>query len=389
MLENKSVGQWTMSLPVPVEFGEGCLNKLGNHLKEYRRAILLTGKRAMKESGVTDRICGLLTEAGVEYRVYDGVSPDPDYIEIEEAAQIAKELGADVIIGCGGGSVLDAAKATAVAATHDGPILDYRAGGTREITSATLPVIAITATSGTGSHIGRAAVISDPERGLKFPIFSDYMYPTLAFCDPEILRTMPPNVTACTGFDAFAHALEGYLSTAENPMGNLCAREAIRIITQTLPKAYENGDDLELRAIMGWADTLAGVCLATNSIITPHAISLAIGKRYGIAHGAALASIMPSCLRHSAHGAIEKLADVARLMGCTEPLSESALADWTIDAVKRLAASVGLDKSIQAYGIPATDIDSIAEDVNTHYHFRTTCDPVPPDTAKLVEILKK
>ncbi|MBI2842624.1 MAG: iron-containing alcohol dehydrogenase [Armatimonadetes bacterium] len=380
--------QWTMSLPAPVEFGAGCVDRIVNYTRDYKRALIVTGKRAMKESRVTDRVCGLLDDSGVRCRVFAGASPDPVYTEVEAAASMAKEFGADIIIGIGGGSAIDTAKAAAVSASHEGHILEYRVRGSREITSAVLPTIAITATSGTGSHIGRASVIADDERGLKHALISDYLFPKVAFCDPEILRTMPAYVTAASGFDAFSHALEGYLSVSEDPFGNLCAKEAIKIITRTLPRVYRDGDNLDLRAEMAWADTLAGVSLATNAIITAHALTLALGKRYGIAHGAALACIMPACLAHSRNAAAEKLADVARLMGCAEDFGTESLADRAIEEVERLISSIGLDKSLTDYGFTERDMDSVVEDSLTYFSFRMNFDPAPVDHGALVRILR-
>ena len=278
---------WLLHLPVPVEFGAGCLGRLDKHLGGARRALLVTGRHAMKTAGVTDRIGGILTAAGCAVQVYEGISAEPNYDEIEAAAAMARQFGAKVIIGCGGGSAMDAAKAVAVAATHPGPVMDYVLNGPRQITAVTLPVIAISATSGTGSHVGRIAVLSDRSRGIKRSLISDYLYPRAAFCDAEILRSMPPDVTAVTGFDAFAQALEGYLSRADSPMGKVCAQEALRVIYQALPEAIRSGDDLALRNRMAWGDTLAGISLATNAIITPHSFSMVLGGRYGITHAAA------------------------------------------------------------------------------------------------------
>jgi alcohol dehydrogenase class IV len=377
---------WTMNLPVPVEFGIGSLQRLEKYLDRGCKAFVVTYD-VMIATGVIDRIRNLLETAGVEGLVFDNVSPEPKSEQIEEAGVLAREFGADVILGCGGGSALDAAKATAVAATHPGPIVDYVASGPGTITEATLPNIAISSTSGTGSHVSRASVVSDQRRKVKRALFSDYLYPRAAICDPEILRTMPPEVTAATGFDAFAHALEGYLSREENPMGMLCAQEAMRIIYRTLPRVIEHSDDLDLRLEMAWADTLAGISLATNAVVIPHEIGMVLGGRYGISHSQAIASVMVACLEHSRDGAVGKLANVARLLGCTEPWSDEALADWVIEAVKRFIASLGLEKSPAEYGVLEEDFDDIAREVRTDFASRIDADPVPTDVPGLARIL--
>jgi alcohol dehydrogenase class IV len=382
------MASWTMNLPVPVEFGAGSLQRLEGYLGRGYKAFVVTYE-VMRATGVIDRIRDLLETAGIESLVFDRVSPEPKSEQVEEAAALAREFGADVIVGCGGGSALDAAKATAVAATHPGSIMDYVANGPGTITEATLPNIAISSTSGTGSHVSRASVVSDRGRKIKRALFSDYLYPRAAICDPEILRTMPPEVTAATGFDAFAHALEGYLSREENPMGILCAQEAMRIIHRALPRVIEHGDDLDLRLEMAWADTLAGISLATNAVVIPHEIGMVLGGRYGISHSQAIASVLVACLEHSRDGAVGKLANVARLLGCMQPWSDDGLADWAIKAVKRFIASLGLAKSPSELGVPETDFDDIAREVRTDFASRIDADPVPTDAAGLARILRR
>jgi alcohol dehydrogenase class IV len=387
MKDESVMENWTLNLPVPVEFGPGALRKITGRLAGYAKALVVTGRRAMKEAGVTDRLRNLLSGAGVENELYDCVSPDPNYEEIEEAADRARRFGAQVIIGCGGGSALDAAKAVAVAATHPGPIMDYR-GGTKTITAATLPILAVSATSGTGSHVGRVAVLSDRRQKIKRAFFSDYMYPKAAFCDPEILRTMPRDVTAATGFDAFAHALEGFLSSQENPMGNLCAQEAIRVIHETLPRVLEHGDDLDLRGRMAWGDTLAGISLATNTVVIPHVIGMVLGGRYGATHGPGIASVTVACLKHSRPGAVDKLAAVARLLGCRETGGPEQLADEAILAVEEFLRAIGLTRTPADYGMKESDIDDIAREVRTVFAARVEADPVPTDAAGIAAILR-
>jgi alcohol dehydrogenase class IV len=388
-LYGMSTKSWTLRLPVPVEFGQGSLKRCGEYLTGIRRVLVVTGKRAMKTAGVTDALGGLLTSAGIEYQVFDQVSPDPGYVEVDEAARQAREFQAGAIIGCGGGSALDSAKAIAVAATHPGSSWDYVFRGPRQVTAATLPIIAITTTSGTGSHVGRIAVLSDHQQKVKRPIFSDYLYPRAAICDPEILCHMPQEVTATSGFDAFAQALEGFLSQVENPMGNLGAQEALRIIPAILPRVLERPDDLELRSMMAWADTLQGFSLATNAVLAPHAIAMVLGGRHKISHARAIASVMVPCLRHSRKGAVAKLAYVARLMGCTGSLSDESLADWAIEAIEGLIRQLGLKKSPKDYGVAESEHESIAREVRETYAMRLDVDPAPKTVDDLALILEE
>ena len=379
---------WTLNLPVPVEFGTGALEKLPAYLSGLRRALVVTGRHAMKKAGVTDRLGAVLEGAGIAHAVFDELSAEPEHTEIEAAGERARAMEADVIVGCGGGSAMDAAKAVAVAATHPGPIMEYIVNGPRQITGATLPIVAVSSTSGTGSHVGRVAVLSDRGKRIKRALISDCLYPRAAVCDPEILRTMPREVTASTGFDAFAQALEGLLARSENPLGNLCAKEAMRVIFDTLPRVLEKPDDPELRNRMAWGDTLAGISLATNAVVIPHVIGMVLGGRYGISHGRSIATVTAACLRHSRPGAGHKLAHIAGLLGCPAGRDEESRADWAIGAIEGFIARIGMKKNVLEYGVPEAEFDSIAAEVHANFGARVDADPVPTDAAGLAAILR-
>ncbi|MHB0856290.1 MAG: iron-containing alcohol dehydrogenase family protein [Anaerolineae bacterium] len=380
--------KWTMRLPVPVEFGAGCLCELPKYLDGLRRVQIVTGRNAMRAAGVTERLCRILAGSGVGTQVYDNVSAEPNCEEVDEAAAQARAFGAQAVVGLGGGSALDAAKAVALMATHPGKVMEYIGYSGGSITSATLPVIAVTSTSGTGSHVGRVAVVSDRSQGVKRALASDYLLPRVAICDAEILRTMPRDVTANTGWDAFSHAWEGYLSNLENPMGALCALEALRLIHDTLPQVLEDPDNLALRDTMAWADTLAGISLATNAVVIPHVIAMVLGGRYGIAHGPAIAAVTLASLQHSRPNATRKLADVGRALGCVG-VGEGALADAAIAEIGRFLAAIGLPASVAAYDVPEAAFESIGTEVSTAFALRVQADPVPTDAEGLAAILRR
>ncbi len=380
---------WTLKLPVTVEFGPGSIKKIPPYLSSYRRALLVTQLFGTAAEVVIDQIINLLRENDIETKVFSEFPAEPSYQEVEKGAVLARDFRADVVVAYGGGSSMDTAKLIALAAAHSGSILDYRVGGTQVITAATLPIVVIPSTSGTGSHIGRVAVVSEPEKKLKRFMASDYLYPRVAFCDAEILRYMPREITATSGFDAFAQALESYLSSSENPMGNLCAQEAMRIIAATLPRVYEDGQNLELRSAMAWADTLQGIAMSANAVLTPHVIAMVLGGRYHIPHARAIASVMPACLRHSKKGAIDKLANVAQLMGCTETYPSESLAEWAIAGIEKLIEKIGLKKTPAEYGIPPEDYQHIAEEVKKNFAMRLEADPVPKEVSDLVAILRQ
>ncbi|MBP5738856.1 MAG: iron-containing alcohol dehydrogenase [Abditibacteriota bacterium] len=377
--------RWILSLPTKVEFGEGALSSLATHAAGYKKALVVTGRNAMRKAGVTDRVCALLKEAGVESFVFADVSPDPDCTEVSRAGEIVGAEKIDLLVAVGGGSAIDCAKAVSVIATNPGEPMDYVMGtGTRAVENDCLPVIAVSATSGTGSHIGKASVLSDRSKNIKRTILSDRIYPKVAVCDPEVLKTMPPSVTAATGFDAFTHAFEGYLSSVENPMGNVCAAEAIKIILKTLPAVYKDGSNLELRARMSWAETLAGVSLASNGISTPHALAMVAGGKFHITHGVALAMVTPAWIEHTAPGAKDKFAAIAGALGYTgsDPVA------FVAETVKDLIVSIGLTERLADYGVKESDLEALALDARAGFDFRIKADPVPPTDEETALILK-
>lgn len=380
---------WTMNLPVPVEFGVGCVEKISSYTTGCNRALIVSQLMGTPAEYIIDQIVEVLSKEDLPSKVFHEFAPESNHDEIEQGAALARDFGADIIVGYGGGSSMDAAKLIALGAAHPEPLLSYRVGGTHTITEATLPTLMVPSTSGTGSHIGRVAVVSENENSIKRFMASDHLYPRAAFCDPAVLKEMPREVTATSGFDAFAQALEGYLSGSENPMGNFCAQEALRIITATLPRVLENGDDLDLRAAMSWADTLGAVSVATNAVLTAHVLGMVLGGRYHLPHGRAVAVVTVAALRHSRPQAISKLANIARLMGCSRELSDEALADWAIDAIEKLIHTVGLDKNLKNYGVPEKDFPKIAEEVKANFSMRLDVDPVKKDVDDLVWILEQ
>jgi alcohol dehydrogenase class IV len=171
-------------------------------------------------------------------------------------------------------------------------------------------------------------------------------------------------------------------------MGSLCAQEAMRIIHATLPAVLRDGSDLDLRARMAWGDTLAGISLATNAVVIPHVLAMVLGGRHGIVHGRAISSVTLACLRHSRAGAVPKLARIARLLDPEAEASPEGLADRAIDAVGRVIADIGMERSVAEHGVPEGEFEDIAREVDANFRTRIDADPVPTDAAGLVRILR-
>ncbi|MGC9308764.1 MAG: iron-containing alcohol dehydrogenase, partial [Thermoplasmatota archaeon] len=240
---------FTQYNPVKVVFGSGTVENIGSLVREHGgAALIVTGQSSMKKTGVLDRVVASLDETGVESMVFDKVEPNPSFPTVDAGAEQAKEC--DLVIGLGGGSAMDAAKAIAIAAANNRPIADFYNG---EEPLRTMPIFAIASTAGTGSEVDRYFVLTNPKTKGKHGWGHPSTYPEAAIVDPAVMATMPPRLTASTGLDAFFHALEAYISLKATPMSDLYAREALRRIIDDLPVAYRHGDDMDARSSMALA----------------------------------------------------------------------------------------------------------------------------------------
>lgn len=228
--------------PTEIRFGRGRLIQVGPAVARLgRRCLLVTVPQGPGLDGLFDRIKELLAAAKIPVVHFDGVIPNPTTDVVTAAARMAKDFKADVVLGVGGGSSMDTAKAVAVESTHPGTAWDYLFFRERQPTEKTLPVIAVTTTSGTGSHVTQVAVVTHPGERNKSALFHPLLYPRTSIVDPELMRSAPNRLTAATGFDVFAHAFESYINPKSSPYTDLMAIEAIRIVAAHLPRAIKDG----------------------------------------------------------------------------------------------------------------------------------------------------
>lgn len=280
---------FTFSMPTTLVFGAGRLAELATtpHLPQGRQAMIVIGASGnILRQGYLARVQGLLTEHGVKSFVFDGVRANPSTEDVDAAAAKAKEMGADFIVGLGGGSAIDSAKCIALAAAANGPFWDNMASQKYKDVRG-LPLVAIPTTAGTGTEANNVAMLCGPEgkRGFMHPSF----YPTLSIVDPELTRSMPPRLTAITGMDVFFHAVECFLSKARQPLSDMLCLEAAHLATRFLPTAVEDGDDLNARTAMAWASSAAGMSLTLSSPISQHALEYSFsGFNHESQHGAGL-----------------------------------------------------------------------------------------------------
>ena len=383
-------------VPVKVVFGAGKLNEVGGYVKQYgSKALIVTTGPFFKENGLIDRIKKILLESGIESELFCDVSPNPFTTQVDAGAEFGKKFGCDVVIGLGGGSAIDAAKGIAVAIGHDAPIWNYCPSGDPDdltATSKTLPIIAITTTSGTGSHITPYAVITNPETKEKPGLGSDYTYAKVAIVDPELMLTVPKKITASTGFDVLAHAIEAYTSNQSTPMTDLMCEEAIMLVGKYLRKAVDNGSDLEARTALAWADTLSGFSISVAVITMCHAISHAVGGVCETIHGETLAAMTPHTMRFSMNSRPEKYRNIGRLLRndcCCSSEESSCEPDASVIEVEKLIEDIGMNIPLGKQGVKEADLEEIAVGTIKYMSGALDLDPRRASKNDIIEILKK
>ena len=286
-------------LPTKLLYGAGCLSALGGCALPGRKALLVTSAgQSAKRHGYLGRVEEQLTQAGVRAVLYDQITPNPTKAEVMAGAALCRKEGCDFVLGLGGGSSIDAAKAISVMARNPGDYWDYVSGGTgkgKAVPNAPLPVVAVTTTAGTGTEADPWTVTTNEETQEKIGFGYEKTFPVLSVVDPELMVSVPPRLTAYQGFDALFHSTEGYLNRTASPISDLMALEAIRLIGKSLPRAVRDGADLEARGDVALANTLSGMVETLSGCISEHSIAHAMSAYHPkLPHGAASKSVSSS-----------------------------------------------------------------------------------------------
>jgi len=350
--------------PTEILFGKGRLKEAGKVASKFGcRCLLVTVPAFQEIEPALQLIKSVLKENGIEVVHFDKVIPNPTTEVVSAGAQLARETKVEFVIGLGGGSSIDTAKAIAVEATHQGSCWDYLYFRQTQPTERTLPIIAIPTTSGTGSNVTAVAVVTNPLERSKSALSSPRLFPQVSIVDPELMLTLPPYMTAVTGFDAFSHAFESYITPKCSPYTEILALESIKVIFRYLDAAVRDGQDLEARGKMAWADTLAGLCIANSAVTLPHGIAMALSGMYPqVAHGQALASIYLPIMRFSLKYAIEKFATIARLLNpAAAAINDKEAARKFLDQLEEFIESLGIRKSLKEIGVIKSELPLLAK----------------------------
>jgi alcohol dehydrogenase class IV len=349
--------------PTEIVFGCGRVNEVGSlALRFGKKALLVTVPEFPAVAPLYKKVKDRLDEAGIETAHYDQVIPNPTTEVVSEGAKLARQFDARMVIGLGGGSSIDTAKAIAVEATHPGTSWDYlhyTAGPSEK----TLPIIAIGTTAGTGSQTTPCAVITNAAKKDKSAIWHKNIFPRIAIVDPEVTVSMPKSITAQTGFDAFCHNFEAYLSVNTNPLVEALALDAIKIVAEYLPKVLADGSDIEARSKMAWADTVGGLTNASAGVTLPHGLGMQIGGHCPhVTHGQALAAQYPEFTRFTWESAIEKFAATGRIFNSVlNGENEQSAAEKSCGAIDDFLKKIDLWIDLKSLNVTKEDIREIAD----------------------------
>jgi alcohol dehydrogenase class IV len=364
-----------MRLPRSVLFGSARRAALGSIAAQIgSRALVCTDARLAVDAQFHAMVADL-QRCGVETHVYDRTQPDLPIESILDCVSAAAGFSPQLVIGIGGGSCMDLAKAVAVLFTHGGKISDYY--GEYKLPGPVLPILAVPTTSGTGSEVTPVAVVADKERGTKIGIASPYLIPSVAVCDPELTVSCPPMLTAYSGGDALTHAIESFTAAArapdplltqqhvfvgKNALSDHFALLAICSIWKSLPRAYRNGADIQAREHLMLGALAAGCAFGTAGTAAAHALQYPVGNLTHTAHGAGVAALLPYVMEFNRPFCTGTFAHIARALEIgAAGASDDALSRQLIDEVASLLAAVGIPRTLKDLGLPADRQEWTAE----------------------------
>jgi alcohol dehydrogenase class IV len=346
-----------------IVMGPGAISQLAQEVQELKaEKVLFVTDTGVVRAGLIKPAQEALKKAEVKYALFDGVEPDPRYEIVADCVDMIRRENAGLLIGFGGGSPIDIAKASAIMYTNDGPINEYF--GIDLIPRPGLPTIMVPTTAGTGSEVTPITILSDEDEKLKKGIVSPYLFPSVALLDPELTLGLPPKITASTGMDALIHAIEAYTSVNATSITDILAFRAMELLYHNIRTAYANGKNLHARSLMLEGSLLAGMAFANAGVTAVHAFAYPIGAEFHIPHGVANTLMLPHVLRFNILGNLSKFAQATKAFGLpTEGLDYLMMAESAVGAIERLADDLRVPRHLAEFGIKENDIPGLAEGV--------------------------
>lgn len=369
-------------MPAISLMGADCLKDAGEQVAElgFKKALIVTDK-VLGQIGIVKKVTDVLDNKSIEYAIYDETKPNPTVKNVNDGLALLKEKECDFVISLGGGSAHDCAKGIALLATNGGEIKDYE--GVDKSKKPQLPMVGINTTAGTGSEMTLFAIITDEERHIKMALVDKHLTPIIAVNDPMLMLAMPKSLTAATGMDALTHAIEAYVSTSATPITDACAEKAIELISNYLVNAVENGQDVEARDMMAYAEYLAGMAFNNASLGYVHAMAHQLGGFYNLPHGVCNAILLPHVQEYNKATSASRLAKIAKIMGGNiEGLTDEQGADLCIDIIKSLSQTVGIPEGLGVLGVKESDFETLATNA-----LNDACSLTNPRKGNLEEVI--
>lgn len=345
--------KFNYNLPVNLLFGRGRSNEIGIEVSKYgKKVLIVTGRTSTKKSGLLDKTINLLNEAKVKYEVFDKVEQNPLTTTVYEGVDVIKETGCDVVLGLGGGSIMDAAKSIAFSAKNPGDISEYIFGIKQG--NEALPIVLVPTTCGTGSEGNCFSVLTNPETKDKKSLRTNVIIAKASIIDPELMTTMPKSILASVGFDALAHNMEAYVSKIGQPLTDMKALYGIKLLAENLVKVYNDPADLDAWEKVSLASTLGGMVIGVAGVAAPHGLEHPASGLYDIVHGKGLAALTPTIIEKSWESDVEKYTDISKLLGGND-------ARDCADAIRKFLEKIDLKVTLGELGVKEKDIDWMAE----------------------------
>lgn len=375
-------------LPVDIHFGYGAFADLARHVRRCggKKAIIITD-RGLRRTGWIDYGEELLRAEGIPYAVYDDVPENSSTSAVAAAVARLRDFKAEVIVGIGGGSALDTAKAVAAMATNPGSVADYK--GLNNIDCDPLPCVCVPTAAGTGSEVSIWSVITDDQTNAKFGVGSQKLLPRIALCDPELTFGLPPALTAATGMDALSHAVESYTSKESQPISASLAIGAIELIGRHLRTAVVDGTNRAARYGMLLGSMMALMAMNSTRCGIAHALAMPMGSGdLRIHHGTIVGMLLPEVTRFNHMAAPERYAAIARAMGApVAGLTVEEAAPHAVDAIQDLGADVGMPSRFSQFGMREAHIGPVVQAAMQSDNIRVN--PRTPEPTDLEGILQR
>jgi alcohol dehydrogenase class IV len=355
--------EFSFYCPVNIIFENGAVEKLAQLAAPAKSVMVVTGKSSAKKSGLLERITQIIKKSGAETVAHASAESNPSVKTIEQAAERAVSDRVELVVGVGGGSAMDAAKAIAVKATNEKPL--------RELFLATdfaqkpLRLICVPTTAGTGSEMNQYAIINDNMLGDKFNLNSRQTYPQYALLDPELSVDLPQSVTVDTGIDALTHAVEGYIARRSQPFSDFIALQSITLIRDNLPLLFQDGKDLDARGKMLYAAALAGIVISHTGTTALHALGYHLTLKFNVPHGRANAALLAHYLKSIEKGAPGKIEKIYSIF-------EKGSSSTGVGSIFEFVRSLGVSTKLGDYGIDHSELGEYRDYVAARKNVKNT-----------------